>query len=430
MANQAGASGQLMSCFTLYGRSSKLAAGSILYAAVFCLVAGSSCFLSSPATAKVHVVPSIVEQDRPDPDSLLIEVYKHLGANDLRSAQAKADILVNAYPNFRLGHLIRGDLLLMHGRPVNAFGAGANAPDDKLKDLRDEAAVRLKALRQRPDSNLIPRAILQLRTDQKFALLVDTRQSRLYVYQNMGDHLKLMTDYYITQGKLGSSKLKEGDQKTPLGVYHVTGRLRREKLPDFYGAGALPINYPNDWDKLNGRSGSGIWLHGTPSNNYSRPPLASDGCVVLTNPDLQKLYASVEVGKTPVIISDQVEFISKAKWDAERLTAAKLIEGWRRDVAVANPSRLVTHYSSKFKSDAGDDLNLWLMRSQQAFAGMTDSSVKVRDMTMFRYPGREDMIVSTFTLDTVVGKYKNTHRKRQYWAREGSQWKIVYEANL
>ena len=98
--------------------------------------------------------------------------------------------------------------------------------------------------------------------------------------------LKLQTDYYVSQGKLGVKKFREGDQKTPIGVYYVNGRIPGPKLPDFYGTGALPINYPNEWDRRNGRGGSGIWLHGTPSDNFSRPPLSSDGCVVLANPDL------------------------------------------------------------------------------------------------------------------------------------------------
>jgi hypothetical protein len=39
------------------------------------------------------------------------------------------------------------------------------------------------------------------------------------------------------------------------------------------------------------------------------------------------------------------------------------------------------------------------------------------------------MIVSTFTQESAVGKSKNAIRKRQYWVREGSQWKIIYEGN-
>src|SRR5690606_34848488 len=147
--------------------------------------------------------------------------------------------------------------------------------------------------------------------DQKVAFVVDARRSRLYVYENRDGYPQLVTDYYVSQGKFGVNKSREGDQKTPLGVYYVTSRLQGRKLPDFYGSGALPISYPNAWDRLNGRGGSGIWLHGTPADSFSRPPLASGGCVVLSNPDLRRLSQEAEIGKTPVVIADEVRFVSR-----------------------------------------------------------------------------------------------------------------------
>ncbi len=364
-----------------------------------------------------------------DPEVLLIEVYKALGSNNLRKALARADKLVEAYPTFRLGHLIRGDLLLMQTQPVKTLGA-VDGPEDKLKNLREEAMVRLKSLRERPDPDLVPRLVLKLREDQKHVLVVDARRSRLYVYANRGGQLKFVTDYYVSQGKLGVNKLKEGDQRTPVGVYYITSHLPGAKLPDFYGSGALPINYPNEWDKINGRSGSGIWLHGTPSDSFSRPPLSSDGCVVLTNPDLHKLTNSVEIGKTPVVIAESVDFVNKTKWDNDRHLAARLVEGWKRDVETLNTARIGENYSRKFKSERGESLDSWLGKQQQSMNGVRGLSVTLRDMTHFFYPGREDMLVSTFTQESQFGKNKTSIRKRQYWAKEGSHWKIVYELNL
>lgn len=393
----------------------------------------SGWMVTTPSIAKMRTVRAAATSQvaaKPDPEILLLEVYKDLAANHLRDAQSKADALVEAYPTFRLGQLIRGDLLLMHTHVITTFGAMANAPEEKLKNLREEAMVRLKSLREKPDPNLMPRALMQLRQDQKYALIVDAKKSRLYVYENHGGQLKFMTDYYISQGKLGVNKLKAGDQKTPLGVYYITQRLPGAKLPDFYGAGALPINYPNEWDKVNGRSGSGIWLHGTPSDSYSRPPLSSDGCVVLTNPDLHKLYASVEINNTPVVITDHVEFVNKAQWEADRNVANKLVDKWRRDVESKDATQLMSNYSSQFKSDHGESLSIWFTKHQHLLTGVKNISIKLKDMTFFRYPGNEEMIVSTFTQESLVGKIKNSIRKRQYWAKDGSQWKIISEANL
>ncbi|SNS32769.1 L,D-transpeptidase catalytic domain [Noviherbaspirillum humi] len=361
---------------------------------------------------------------------MLIEVYKELAANRLASAQARAEALVNAYPNFHLGQLIYGDLLQMHTRPVDTLGAVGNAPAERLADLREEAMVRLRSLRERPAPDLMPRPLLQLRDDQKHALVVDAKRSRLYVYENRGGELKFVSDYYISQGKLGVNKLKEGDQKTPVGVYYITRRLPGVRLPDFYGPGALPINYPNEWDRLNGRSGSGIWLHGTPSDSYSRPPLSSDGCVVLTNPDLKKLTASVEIGKTPVVIAENIEFVNRAKWASERELAAGLVDQWRRDLEGQDAGKLALHYSSQFKSDRGEDFAGWYARKQLPAFNPRGFSVKLRDATHFLYPGRGDMIVSTFTQEVTAGKFRHTARKRQYWSREGGQWRIVHEAEI
>ncbi|BEV14941.1 L,D-transpeptidase [Herbaspirillum sp. DW155] len=367
---------------------------------------------------------------KPDPEALLIDIYKDLGANRLREAQAKADALVAAYPTFRLGHLVRGDLLLMHARPVRNFGAMADGPSDKLKELRDEAMVRIRSLQQKPDPSLIPKAVLQVGDDQKNVLVVDTTRSRMYVYENQGGDLKYLTDYYISQGRFGANKTKSGDQRTPIGVYYVNNRIPGPKLPDFYGTGALPLSYPNEWDKRNGRSGYGIWLHGTPSDNFSRPPLSSDGCVVLANPDLQSLYSTAEVGKTVVVISQNVQFVNKDALAKDRDAASAMLEQWGQSLENADADQVLSYYSPEFRSAQGENLATWFSRQQKSLNGARYTSVKLRDVSLFRYPGTpEDMIVSTFTQESAVGKSKNAIRKRQYWVREGSQWKIIYEGN-
>jgi murein L,D-transpeptidase YafK len=180
---------------------------------------------------------------------------------------------------------------------------------------------------------------------------------------------------------------------------------------------------------LNGRSGSGIWLHGTPSDSFSRPPLSSDGCVVLTNPDLHKLYGSVEIGKTPVVISDKVEFVNRAVWNAERNVAARLIDNWRRDAESLDPQRLLGNYSARFRSEQGENLQSWFGKQQKALGGVRSLKLSLKDTSLFRYPGHENLIVSTFTQEAQLGKQRHSVRKRQYWAKEGADWKIIAENN-
>lgn len=357
-----------------------------------------------------------------EPDALLDEVLRDLSGDRLQAALGKANSLVRRYPNFRLGQLVRGDLLQMQTGTVDRLGAVPGPAGRELEELRAEAAARVAARRHRPGPALVPRLVLQLRDDQKQVLVADARRSRLYVYENRGGDLELVDDYYISHGKSGVDKQREGDRKTPLGVYYITSRLEGTKLSDFYGPLALPISYPNEWDRLHGRGGSGIWLHGTPADSYSRPPRDSEGCIVLSNRDLGHVAASVEIGKTPVVISDGVDFITRADAAAQRKLARSLVDEWRGALAAKDERLLRTHYSARFLSARGDRLDAWLKRPR------TGEGQGMRDLSLFIYPGPEETIVATFTLEASTGAGRRSERRRQYWVKEDNQWRVVSES--
>jgi murein L,D-transpeptidase YafK len=160
--------------------------------------------------------------------------------------------------------------------PVRAFGdVPENVARDSgqaLAELREESQLRMRALRERPPAGAVPAQFLQLSSKNKHAIAIDTSRARLYLFQNGPQGLKLIADYYISVGKSGWEKVAEGDLRTPVGVYFITSNLDPKSLKDFYGVGALPINYPNPYDARRGKTGRGIWLHGTPPDQFSRAP--------------------------------------------------------------------------------------------------------------------------------------------------------------
>ena len=361
------------------------------------------------------------------PEDRLSTVFQSIEANRLDEALQRVDALIREYPNFRLAHLVRGDLLLARARPLQTFGNVAKTvPGEKIDGLREEALARLRAQRHRPGDDRLPRYVLQLHAEQKHVLMVDSRRSRLYVFGNDKGTPRLVADYYVTLGKNGIEKTREGDQKTPVGVYHVTANLPRRKLTDFYGAGAFPINYPNEWDRRQGRGGYGIWLHGVPSDVYSRPPRASDGCIVLANPDLESVGRHVQVGLTPVIIADEIEWSDAAAIAAERAALAGAFEQWRADWQSRDTERYLAHYSSRFASP-GQDLAAWSAHKRKVNGAKRWIKVGVSRVAMFRYPRERDFVVVTFNQDYRSDGLSNVMRKRQYWVKEGAQWKIIYE---
>ena len=383
-------------------------------------IAALLCLASAAALAQAQKLPS------DDVETALVGIFKAIEGRRLAEALARTEALIASRPNYRLAHLIKGDLLLARGWPIRTMGAAPNAPPERVRELREEALARLAAYRQRPPKDRIPRYLLQLRPDQKNAVVVDTKKSRLYIYENDNGKPRFVADYYISHGKNGSDKLREGDQKTPLGVYHVTASLPKTKLADMYGDGAFPINYPNGWDRRNGRSGTGIWLHGTPSDTFARAPRASDGCVVLSNQDLRSVAHLIQVGLTPVIISDHVEWLSLDDWNSERQALLAAIDKWRRDWESRDSDAYLLHYARAFQGD-GMNLKAWSERKRQVNAGKAWIKVGLANISMLRYPGKDDMVVVTFDQDYQSSNLANVMKKRTYWLKEGGQWKIVDE---
>jgi murein L,D-transpeptidase YafK len=345
------------------------------------------------------------------------------------AALAELDRLVAERPNFRLAHLIRGDLLLARTRPIEALGNTGHAGRERLEELRAEAQARRRAYVDQPPPNLLPRYLLRLEPRQTHAIVVDASRSRVLVYENAAGTARLVQNYYTTLGKRGIDKLREGDQKTPIGVYEVVSRIPGSKLPDLYGWGAFPINYPNEWDRALGKTGYGIWLHGVPSDTFARAPQASDGCVALANPDIEELAARVQVGATPVIIAERVEWLAAEALQAEREALLGQLEAWRADWQSLDTERYLAHYARGFRSE-GMDLARWQTHKRRVNAAKEWIKVAVENVSAFRYPGARALISVTFEQDYRSSNLAQRTRKRQYWIEENGRWKIAYEAPI
>ncbi len=345
--------------------------------------------------------------------------------NRLDIAMNEVDSLLRVNPNYKLAQLVRGDLLMAKAGAISSFGSASHASGDKIQDLRDEARVRLQRAQAQPQTRHAPRYLWKLNEQQKYALVVDTSRSTLYVYENVNGEPRYVADFYVTIGKLGTEKVSSGDQRTPIGVYFIRANLPKKQLSDMYGSGAFPLSYPNEWDRKNGRTGSGIWLHGTPSDTYSRPPRASNGCVVLGNDDLNKLAPYLQVGITPVIITNKMAWDSKED-DADRTALLHEIELWRRDWASLDTDAYLKHYAHNFSSE-NTNYAAWVKQKQTVNAGKSWIKVSLADLSLFTYPDQPNMVVVDFEQDYSSSNLSNRMKKRQYWVKLNNRWQIVYE---
>ncbi|MGW8183242.1 MAG: L,D-transpeptidase Cds6 family protein [Burkholderiales bacterium] len=402
--------------------------------------AGVVLLLGGPSTPAVSAIPAMpvpaarhLDTIRNGPEALLARTMREVNANRLDIALAEVDKIIDAYPNFRLAHLIKGDILLARARPLTTLGNAIGAPSEEIEDLRDEARARMARHDQERPMGRVPRYLVQLTNEQRHAFVVDTSKSTLYVFENDDGKLRYRADYYVSIGKNGTDKYREGDNKTPLGVYHVTDWLSQVQLASqygkasgLYGAGALPLDYPNAWDRREGRNGHGIWLHGVPFDTYSRPPRASNGCVALTNEDLLTLTKEVQIGLTPVVIANGVDWVAPEANMLMREEINAQLGGWKQDWESLDTEKYLRHYATDFSSGKGG-LKKWSVHKRRVNASKKWIKVKLDNVSIVLYPGRDDLAVVTFDQDYSSSNYRKRMRKLQYWIRKGKAWRILHE---
>ena len=372
-------------------------------------------------------------------ESLLVKSLLEITEGKTKQAFETVNELIRTAPNFKLAYLIRGDLLTARTHALTGFGdsnatetngtPSASTSSEEIAGLRDEARTRIENYLSQKKTTQLPKLFVKLSAEQENLIVVDTAKSRLYLFKKVDGELQYAADYYVTVGKNGVGKQTQGDKRTPLGVYFAGTKLT-QPLDDIYGDAAYPLNYPNELDQHQNKNGSGIWLHGTPSGTYSRPPRASDGCVVLSNPDLKALQPILQTGKTPVIIADNLEWLDAEKSDfqtTEKQDLQKAIEAWRKDWVSQDTDEYLSHYSKKFfYSDGG--LSQWGNYKRGIQANKPKVTIQINDISMFGYPGFEQpIVVVNFEQDFKSPSLQNKMRKRQYWVNENDKWKIIYE---
>lgn len=386
--------------------------------------------------AAVTLAAADINESRPasahaDPNELkLIQALSDITAARIDNALAALEKLVEANPDFKLAQIVYADLLQAKALPLQGFGPNANGGSEQVDDLLAEARARWNHYASHPPSGRIPAYFVQLEPRQRTALLVDVKESRLFLYENKDGRPVLVDDYYVSIGKNGVVKQSEGDKRTPLGVYFITDYLSPDVLPDFYGAGAFPINYPNAWDRLRNKSGSGIWLHGNPVNTFSRAPRASDGCVTMSNADLKNLKPFLHEGHTPVIIAAEVEWREPEAVEQYRTEFTSLLEQWRTAWESRDSDRYLQYYSTSFNTE-GKTYRRWAREKRAVNSTKSYIKVELSNVSILTYPGDEKVSVVTFRQDYRSNNFNGSGDKRQYWRQEADgQWRIVYEGEV
>jgi murein L,D-transpeptidase YafK len=135
-----------------------------------------------------------------------------------------------------------------------------------------------------------------------FIILANKKNKTMYLLQNTTGKWKVLRSFDMGIGAVPGRKKTAGDKRTPEGLYFIIERKEKRELSSIYGPLAYVLDYPNQQDRQEGRTGQGIWIHGTEPDSF---PGETKGCLEIANDQLLLLASYLKDGiGTPVFIVD------------------------------------------------------------------------------------------------------------------------------
>ena len=253
-------------------------------------------------------------------------------------------------------------------------------------------------------------------------VVVDKQARTLKVLEHQKGKTLLKLTQEVIVGKTGA-KEKEGDLRTPVGVYEV--RRRFTPSDPFYGPVAFALSYPNVMDRLEGRNGHGIWIHGYPLDGSARDDLTK-GCVVMTN-DLLNVFDGV-VGETPAItiISEEGEPQTTPETISQLL--AQLYQ-WRNAWKENLTAEYLDFYHPEFRRFDGMGKKQFTSMKKMIFKRNEAKKIQFRDVRITPYPNTEGrpLYRIAFYENYQSNKYRYNGTKELYVEFKDNAMKILAE---
>jgi len=263
----------------------------------------------------------------------------------------------------------------------------------------------------------VPAAIIRLPESVRTVYIAETSASALHRFERDGESVRAAGRDYISIGKGGVDKRLAGDQRTPLGIYFVIEQLDTARLHEKYGATAFPLDYPNAWDRRQGRTGDGIWVHGVDRDGGVRPPLDTDGCIALPNDRLEALQGSFVANVTPVLVGRDLRLVDSSVVSADRAALEAAVGRWAGALQQGDMVAWLEMYDASFER-WGMDRDEWVAFTLQTFALRDIEAVVISELLLLRDPVEEDLFLSRFRLEVrETGGHSVTTMHRLYWRR-------------
>lgn len=269
-----------------------------------------------------------------------------------------------------------------------------------------------------PAIGKIPEPLISLESSKNTIVLVEKASQQLFLYQYDGEYREILRMKCST-GKVRGNKKESGDQKTPEGIYFCTREFTKKDLSPIYGTRAFPIDYPNPVDKIEGKNGSAIWLHGT---NKPLKKRDSNGCIALNNDDINRLASYVSLYRTPVILVDQLQYKRPEENRDLKKSVVEFLNKWCRSFNAPSVSEYLKFYDDR----AGLDDSFWKEWApirDRLQSAMGQISVGIQNLSVYRHEG---LLVALFEqVAQTRGLVSSAGSRKLYIKQTKDRYKII-----
>ena len=260
-------------------------------------------------------------------------------------------------------------------------------------------------------------------SDLDVYLLVNKQANELTVY-SLQEPTKILQKYRAISGSSLGDKVKEGDRKTPEGVYFLEREIPKSRLTALHGAAAFELNYPNPFDRIHDRTGYGIWIHGVDRANRMEKRFDTQGCVALANADVVELRKWVgDQRMTPVIIVDELVPGQPVGVESNDGPLIKRVRDWVTAWSSKDPEAYLAFYDTAFRA-RGMNYGGWAKYKRRLARQYERIQVNIEDLRVFRH-GKYS--VALFKQKYLSNRYESNGWKRLYLLGEGPEARILSE---
>ncbi|MFC1490590.1 murein L,D-transpeptidase family protein [Candidatus Latescibacterota bacterium] len=276
-----------------------------------------------------------------------------------------------------------------------------------------------------------PDAVINYNWSTPYILLVDKSIHKIFLLKFENGAKTLVGVYDCKTGKMKGDKRIEGDQKTPEGVFFFEQKYSRTDIRRLvgsskayqYGEMAFATDFPNNIDQLNGKNGSGIWLHGTDEDFSESSALDTRGCVVTTNETIKILSNYIGLQRTPFIIVEELKFNTKEQHAAKQSELLGMLENWRSSWEEKRLDEYIGHYSDKFSSSGRNRSQLKTYKAS-VFNAHTINHINIDNIILLKHNGG---MVAKFNQDYSASNYNAQNIKELYFINNIDSWEIISE---